>query len=111
VPIQVGMKRSAIAAAAALVVAVPVGATAIPAFAATKTVAVKDNFFSPKTLTVKKGTTVKFVWRGRAPHNVKGAGFSSKIQASGTYSKRATRSGTIVCTLHRGMTMRLKVTG
>ena len=30
----------------------------------------KDNVFVPKTMTVKKNTTVKWVWKGKAPHNV-----------------------------------------
>jgi len=75
---------------------------------------VRDNVFAPKTKTVKRGATVRFVWRGRAPHNVVISGpkrASSKVQVKGTYRYRATRRGThrVVCTIHPGMTMRLRV--
>ena len=92
-----------------LVAVVAMLVAAIPAFAATKTVTLKDNFFQPKTLTVKKGTTLVFRFAGRAPHNVKGAGISSPVKRSGTYRARARRSGTLVCTIHSGMKMRLRV--
>ena len=70
----------------------------------------KDDFFSSRTVTVKKGTTLKFVWQGEDDHNVKATGaarFTSKFQETGTYSKRVTRAGTIkiVCTAHSGMKM------
>ena len=90
-------------------------ALAIPAFAATRTVSVKDNFFSPKSTSISRGGTVKWIWRGNAPHNVtmqKGPGtkFRSANKLSGTYSHRFTRRGTytIVCTIHPS-TMILKV--
>jgi plastocyanin len=89
--------------------------TAIPALAATKTIAVKDNLFSPKSVTVKKGTTVKWVWKGKAPHNVTvktgPVKFHSPLKTSGSYSRKLTKRGTyrIVCTIHDGMSMKLKV--
>jgi plastocyanin len=91
-------------------------AMAIPAFAATKTVLVKDNFFSPKTTTISKGTTVRWVWKGQAPHNVtmtKGPGtkFRSKTKLKGAYQHTFKRAGsyTIICTIHPGMKLALKV--
>ena len=90
-------------------------AAAVPAFAATKTVKVDDNLFSPRPVTVKKGTTVKWTWVGSAPHNVnavKGPSrFSSSTKRSGTYRKTLKRKGTyrIVCTIHAGMSMKLTV--
>jgi plastocyanin len=91
-------------------------ALAVSAFAATKTVAVKDNVFAPKNVTVKKGTTVRWVWKGSAPHNVKvtagPAKFSSATRTSGSFSRKLAKAGTykIVCTIHApGMSMRLKV--
>ncbi|MDX6718892.1 MAG: hypothetical protein QOJ63_1146 [Solirubrobacteraceae bacterium] len=110
------MKRATgvIGAITALVLS---AALAVSAFAATKTVAVKDDVFAPKSITVKKGTTVKWLWRGRAPHNVTvtsgPAKFHSRTQKTGTYSKKLTRKGTykIVCTIHApGMAMKIKVT-
>lgn len=81
----------------------------------TATVKLKDDFFSPTSKTVRKNTTVVFRWAGRAPHDVKvtkgPVKFSSKIQTKGTYKKKLTRKGTytIVCTIHPGMEMKLKV--
>jgi plastocyanin len=98
--------------------AVAAGALAVPTFGAgTKTVLVKDNIFVPSSLTVSSGTTVKWVWRGKAPHNVKvtkgPARFGSTTQVKGTFSKRLTKKGvyTIICTIHQPamkMTIRVK---
>ncbi len=93
----------------ALVAVTAVGATAAPALAATKTVRVDDNVFSPKSLTVNKGDKLRFSWVGDAPHNVKGAGINIGIRRSGTRTVTARRSGRLVCTIHPGMTMRLRV--
>jgi plastocyanin len=105
------MKRTfALLAALALV-----GALAVPALGATKSIALRDTFFSPKSVTVKKGTTVKWVWRGRLPHNVtvkKGpVKFHSSTKTKGSFSKKLTKRGTyrIVCTIHPGMNLTLKV--
>ena len=106
--------RKYIAAGAATAVAA--GALAIPAFAATKTVQVKDDKFVANRITVKRGTTVKWVWSGKAPHNVKvtkgPAKFGSKTLVKGTFSKRLTKKGTytILCTIHApGMKMTVTV--
>lgn len=107
------MKKPVAGVAAAVVVA---GALAVPALAATRTVQVKDNKFVANSVTVKKGTTVKWVWRGDAPHDVtvtKGpAKFKSSVKTSGSFSKKLTKKGTysIVCTIHApGMKMTVKV--
>ena len=108
------MKMKKMISAATVVAATAL--LAIPAFAATKTVSVKDNFFSPKALTVGKGTTVKWAWKGHAPHNVtvtKGpVKFRSSYRDSGSFSKKMRHAGryTIVCTIHSGMKMKLRVT-
>jgi plastocyanin len=91
------------------------GAVAVPALAATKTVAVKDDFFSPKALTIAKGTTLKWVWKGESFHNVSvqsgPATFRSSLQRTGTYSHRFTKAGkyTIVCTVHSEMVSKVTV--
>jgi plastocyanin len=102
--------------AAGAATAVAAGALAIPALAATKTVQVKDNKFAPTSITVSKGTTVKWVWQGKAPHNVKvtkgPAKFASTTQVKGTFSKKLTKTGTytILCTIHApDMKMTIKV--
>jgi plastocyanin len=103
-------------AATAAVTAMAAGALAIPALAATKTVQIKDNLFAPASITVSKGTTVKWVWKGKAPHNVKvtkgPAKFSSTTQTKGNFSKKLTKAGTysIVCTIHApNLKMTIKV--
>src|SRR5215210_7911203 len=101
----------------ALAGAVAAGASALPSLAAgTTTVAVKDDKFVPKTLTVKKGTTVKWVWKGDSPHNVtvvKGpAKFRSSTKKKGSFKRTPKKAGTyrIVCTVHApDMRMRLTV--
>jgi plastocyanin len=107
------MKKSVTGLAAVAVVA---GVFAVPAFAASKTVQVKDNKFVAKSITVSKGTTVKWVWDGEAPHNVtvtKGpARFHSSTKTSGSFSKKLTKAGTytILCSIHApDMRMTIKV--
>jgi plastocyanin len=109
------MKRASIAITA--IAAVMVSAVlAVSALAATKSVSVKDDVFAPKSLSVKKGTTVKWAWKGQEPHNVTvtsgPAKFHSATQTKGTFSKKLTKAGTykIVCTIHAPrMAMTVKV--
>jgi len=81
---------------------------------ASRTVRVKDDFFSPTSVTVKRGTTVTWRWAGQKSHNVVVKSgpvkFQSKLQRSGSYKRKLTRGGTyrIVCTIHSGMTMTVK---
>jgi plastocyanin len=91
-------------------------ALAVPALAAsTKTIKLGDNFFKPESTSVKKGTTVVWDWTGKAPHNVTVVSgpqkFRSKVQTSGTFTRKLTKAGTykIVCTIHPGMDLTLKV--
>jgi len=76
--------------------------------AGSKRISVKGNYFSPKSITVPAGTTLRFVWAGRLPHNVQGPGSYLKIRVKGSASVKA-RSGRYVCTLHSGMNLRVKV--
>jgi plastocyanin len=93
---------------------------AAPAAAATKSVRVDDDFFvrsgSRPTVTVKKGTTVKWNWRGNRQHNVVVQSgpvtFQSALKRSGSYSRKLRKVGTyrIVCSIHQpDMAMTLKV--
>ena len=100
----------------ALLATAGLAVAAVPAFAATKTVKVDDDFFSPRPVSVKKGDTVTWKWVGDAPHNVKvvkgPVKFSSgSPQRSGTYTRKLRKRGTyrIVCTIHSGMSMKLVV--
>ena len=84
------------------------------AFGASKHVGVRGVTFSPKHVTVKRGTTVRWSWKtGSVPHDVVGKGFRSKKATTVTFSKKFTKRGTYryVCTVHRsqGMTGTVKV--
>jgi plastocyanin len=103
--------RRSVTALAAVALALP--ATAL---AATRGVAVKDNVFSQRSLTVSRGTTVRWTWKGHGLHNVtvvRGpVAFRSSTKRSGTYSHRFTRAGTyvLVCSVHApGMKMTVRV--
>jgi plastocyanin len=108
------MRRALLALVALVVVA---GMAAIPSLgASTKTVLVKDDFFSPKKLTISKGASVKWVWKGKERHNVAVANGPSSFRAgtrkkgnfTHTFKKRGTYS--IVCTIHApDMHMTIKV--
>jgi plastocyanin len=93
---------------------------AAPAAAATKNVKIGDDYYvragSAPTVTVTKGTTVKWNWRGRRQHNVvvqRGpVHFQSALKRSGSYSRTMRRAGTyrIICSIHApDMAMTLKV--
>ena len=91
--------------------------------AATKTVNLGDNYFAPKTLKVKRGTTVTWKWPGfeqagdvhdvklsSGPKGVKkfhseaastDYSFKRKLKVAGTYK--------LVCTLHHEMRMTIRV--
>jgi plastocyanin len=94
---------------------------AAPAAASTKNVKVGDDFFvkagRAHTVTVSKGTTVKWNWKGSNPHNVvvqKGPKhFRSGLKTRGHFARKLSRRGTykIVCAVHApGMRMTIKVT-
>jgi plastocyanin len=88
-----------------------------------KTVKLGDNYFSPKTLTVKKGTTVTWKWpsfeEAGDVHDVKLSSGPKGVKkfhseaASTDYSfkRKLTVAGTykIVCTLHDDMKMTIRV--
>lgn len=90
--------------------------TAGVAGAATKTVTLKNIAFSPKRLTISKGSSVTFAFRdGGTTHNVTSVGsrrFSTiSSRDSGSRSRKFTKAGTYryACTLHPGMTGRIVV--
>jgi plastocyanin len=108
------MKRLIAVLVAVIAVA---AAIAVPALAATKTVRVgPQNRFGTSSLSVKRGDTVVFRWTGGLRHNVRISagpqrGTIAGVRRSGAVSRRFTRAGryTIVCDLHPGMTLRLRV--
>jgi plastocyanin len=102
----------------AVVAAVGCAAIAVPALAATKTVKVGPQIrFGTKSLSIKRGDSVKFQWTGSLPHNVrisKGPQRAtiSKVKTKGTASHTFTKAGTytIVCDVHAPtMKMTIKV--
>src|SRR5262245_57681322 len=97
---------------ALILVAGLTAAIAVPALGATATkkVRVGPQFsFSPKTLTIKKGTKVNWKWAGGLPHNVTVVSgpvkFHSKTQMGGSYSHLFAKKGTykLVCTIHKAL--------
>ena len=103
-------KLIALIVVAALTAALALSAIA---FGATKKVGVKGLSFVPKSLVIKKGTTVTWHWSGSLPHNVAGKGFKSKLGPKVTFSHKFTKAGryVVVCTIHKaaGMTMVIRV--
>ena len=104
------------------VLVVAVGAVfATQALAAARSVKIGDDYFVRKgsmpTVTVKKGARVTWRFTGKDLHNVavtKGpVKFRSSYRDSGSFSRKMRRAGryTIVCTVHSGMKMKLRVTG
>ena len=84
---------------ALLAVAGAAAALAIPAFAATATDRVTDRGFSPASVSIRKGSTVKWVWSGKKRHQVFQVGgpghfHSPAHTGSGTFKHRFTTRGT-----------------
>jgi plastocyanin len=100
-------KLTSLLLVAGLITALTVGATAL---AATKSVSWKVP--SKTTVKIKRGSSVKWVWADREPHNVKGPGFRSKTvtKRGYTYTRRFRKRGTfrIICEVHP-TTMKTKV--
>jgi plastocyanin len=108
------MKRALLLALATMLVVV---SQVLPSAAASRSVKIKDDFFSPTRLTVGKGTTVRWKWVGVDEHNVtliKGPSgvrhTHSATKSSGTYAKTLRKAGTykFECTVH-GFTMKVVV--
>ena len=99
------MRKLILIAVVAAFAAVP----AMSAFASTPptTVSVGDNFFKPKTITIKRGTRVNWVWHSFGiQHNVTvksgPSKFHSANKSGGTYTHLFGKKGTyhLFCTLH-----------
>ena len=101
--------------AAVALVAVPASPLALsgpgPEASATRTISVKDSYFSPRSVKVRPGTKLRFVWRGRIVHNVAVGNnivIGNRIKGSGT--RRVRGSVTYNCTLHRpGMKLKVRM--
>jgi plastocyanin len=98
-----------------LLVAVPAVSALASSGKAVKAVKVGDNYYGPKTLSVRKGTKVTWNWVGVLKHNIVvhtgPSFFSSKTQVRGSFSHTFTKKGTyaLVCTIHPHMRMTVVV--
>jgi plastocyanin len=89
---------------------------ALPSAPSSHTVRIKDIDFHPRTMTVQRGDSVRWVWLdGTTPHNVRSIGSSrfrsSPTKTRGTFTVRFTRAGTYryVCTIHFNMKAKIVV--
>lgn len=104
-------------AAATVPAVIAVGIAVVPAQAgSTKTVSVKNNAFSPTSVSIHKGDKVVWKWtQGGVPHNVTpasgAAGSKTSSKKGYTFTKTFTKAGTFkyVCTIHSSMKMTVKV--
>ena len=91
-----------------------------PAAAKTRGVKIGDDFFvrnsGVPTVSVKKGTIVKWNWTGHDQHNVVAqrgpSSFQSPLKKTGSFKKKMKKKGTytIVCSIHApDMRMKLRV--
>lgn len=109
---------AALATGAALVIAggVAGGSSADPTAtaAAVKKVSAGDNFFSPTKATIAVGDKVKWTNIGKVDHNVTfGTSGSGNFGSGETYVRKFNRAGKFpyTCTLHAGMSGKVKVGG
>ncbi|HEX2175361.1 MAG TPA: cupredoxin domain-containing protein [Nocardioidaceae bacterium] len=87
----------------------PNGGAKAPAKAS---VAVGDDFFKPRTATIRVGGTVTWTNNGSNPHTATGSGFDSgMLMAGDKYTKKFTKAGTYNydCAYHSDMTGTVKV--
>ncbi len=95
------------------------GVLASVAMAATRSIKVGDDYYvrpsGVPTVTVSKGTTVTWKFRGSNPHTVtvsKGPSkFNSGVRHGGSYKKKLTKRGTytIYCTVHGASDQKMKL--
>ena len=81
---------------------------------ATTTVRVKalDDVFRPSTVTIDRGSRVRWVNRGDHDHTTTGSSWNVTLSPGEHFTKRFRRAGTFTysCVLHSGMTGRVVVT-
>ncbi len=96
--------------AALVTVSVVLAVLAASAFAAT---GVSWHVGAKKTITIRKGGSVRWTWSDGQPHNVKGPGFTSHVvsKKGTTYTHKFSKKGTftIICQVHSSMKTVVKV--
>ena len=99
-------------------VAVAVPALAGESHSSSNAIAVKDNFFKPKSKSFSKPTSVTWKWKGHRKHNVfftkapKGAKPKRcGTRKSGSCTRKLKKAGTYryVCTIHGSMTAKVTI--
>ncbi|MGO9882710.1 MAG: plastocyanin/azurin family copper-binding protein [Solirubrobacteraceae bacterium] len=92
-----------------------IACSSVAAFAFSGPVKVKDDYFSPRTLTVSRGAKVTWSWAGVLLHNVTVQSgpvkFHSRTQDKGSFSHVFTKPGVyhLECTIHPHMKMTITV--
>jgi plastocyanin len=98
-------------AATSALALVPAGALGGAQAARSHTVPLREFRFHPANLNIKRGESVKWVWRDQVEHNVTFRTVHSRTQESGSYTIRFNRRGSFNyrCTIHAAEGMRGKV--
>ena len=80
----------------------------------TKTIAMKDDFFKPKTVTVARGTIIKWINRGESAHTTtaRSGAWDRTLSTGQSFSRKFKKAGTFryVCKFHDGMVGKIVVT-
>jgi plastocyanin len=105
------MRRWITTAAVSVVTVASLVPWATPAAGAAARGKANDNFFGPRTITVERGTRVRWVNRGSNPHTTTGKKWDKDIPVGGAASRVFKKRGTFkyVCTIHVDQGMRGKV--
>ena len=82
--------------------------------AATRTIKLKDSYFSPSSVKSSGKTTVRFVWAGTLAHNLVGRSIPKSYANAAVRRKPLTRTYgrgiyRFECTIHPGMTFKLRI--
>jgi plastocyanin len=80
---------------------------AVPASAATYTVAVRDDYFGPQVMKVRKGDKVTWINRGDDDHTVTTRRWSVALSPGERTSRIIRRDWRYVCVYHSDMTGRI----
>ena len=106
---------AAVACLAAAALVAPTWGDSGAVGSATKRVSVRDDFFSPRSVTVSRGDRVVWRWRGDNAHNVRFRSVprgarrgGSSLKTSGTFARTFRKRGRYryVCTIHVDVGMR-----
>jgi plastocyanin len=108
--IKTSSLHRAAAALGACALLAPAGLIAVADAASTKTVQLKGQQFSPRSVTIRKNDRVTFKWAG-GTHNLIGPKAHVAPRSSGSTTIRFTKKGSYryLCSIHANMSMTVKV--